>query len=215
MRTTKCWGPCVQHAHSAALEIRHRCPARAPPGRYATRRASRRRPPQRPPVTTLVPRRGLLLHRAAKGTPDEPIAWQRPTAARARCVDAQMLPEFVACEARTRGPVSALLRRIERQCARGLRRGGGRRRRTRGQRVRWVPTCARRPHQPPQRLRPVAVTLERHRRAVQGAPDVLQSGGNLPARHVTNTRVSKGSNVCSCSGWEAVPGAGLLGVCIG
>ena len=52
-----------------------------------------------------------------RGTPNAPIARQRPTAARARCVDAQLLPESLACEARTRGPVSALLRRIERQCA--------------------------------------------------------------------------------------------------
>eukprot|EP00966_Prymnesium_polylepis_P259690 5998125-Prymnesium_polylepis.1 len=34
-------------------------------------------------------------------------------------------------------------------------------------------------------------------------------------RDTSQTHVSKGSNVCSCLGWEAVPRAGLLGVSIG
>ena len=54
-------------------------------------------------------------------------------------------------------------------------------------------TCARRPRQPPQRLRPAAVALGRHCSAAHRAHFDLLSDSNLPARHVTNTRFSKGS----------------------
>ena len=94
MCTTKHWGPCVQHGHNAALNGHLGRPARAPPKRDATRRASRRRPPQRPRVTTLVPRRGLLLHRAARDTQRTdraPAAHGRSCALRGRAIVARVV----------------------------------------------------------------------------------------------------------------------------
>eukprot|EP00966_Prymnesium_polylepis_P049675 1149744-Prymnesium_polylepis.1 len=97
--------------------------------------------------------------------------------------------------------------------ARAQARGG----RTQGQRARWVPS-ARRPHQPPQRLRPVAVTLD-HATTTPQARRARGSGRTSERRQPScasrhkHTSARAAAMVCSCSGWEAVPRAGLLGVC--
>ena len=78
-----------------------------------------------------------------------------------------------------------------------------------------VPTCARRPHQPPQRRRPVAVVIGRHRRGAYRALVDLPSGRQPSARHVTNARSARAAmcarawagrqcRVLGC--WECVKG---------
>eukprot|EP00966_Prymnesium_polylepis_P007345 168828-Prymnesium_polylepis.1 len=52
----------------------------------------------------------------------------------------------MACEARARGSVSGRFRRIERQCPHRLRGAAAAQARAV---CGWVPTCARRPRQPP------------------------------------------------------------------
>eukprot|EP00966_Prymnesium_polylepis_P220277 5095623-Prymnesium_polylepis.1 len=68
----------------------------------------------RPNAHPQPPRRRAAAHCCVLcgGGASPPITLERPTAARARHVATRSLPEAVVCEARTRGPMSTLLRRM-------------------------------------------------------------------------------------------------------
>ena len=174
--------------------------------------------PRQPPPTAPTPTRhhlGAALRPTARcravGGASALIARQRPLAARARCAAARSLTEPVACKARARGPVSGRFRRIERQCARGLRRGGGA-----GKGGVRVGVDLRSPNAPavaaPPPGRSSSPTPQARRAPCSGRSSERQQPSCATRNKDT---CQQGQQVCSCSGWEAVPGAGLLGVCIG
>jgi len=206
------WGPCLQHGHSAPFEGHRGRPARAPPGCDATRRTSRRRPPRCPPATAPAPRHGLLLGGAPYGVPAHRSRashpWPLARAARPfdrcpspwparRALEGRLAGGFGASSGSARTGSEVRRRRRQGRCAGGCRpalddRASRRWRLRPGRNNSRAPLQRRTPcsGRSSERQQPSCATRNKH-------------------------SIQQGQQMCLCSCWEAVPGAGLLGMCEG